>query len=274
MEITLTPETIGEIVTNATDVAYLPQFVNTTIDSSGRDALVEYLNFDDARIHVPGTQKTEGEDELTELPIEVKDVFKLMTFQDRYEESELVARIEAALPGVITKAIDQYPTGVLKNQDGGNIPAIITKTAQVDGTLASWVKAAADQSNDGFGRTGMILDRKAEPLLWEANTNSNSTLQTVTGGNGVQVLSAPVGYHEQFSPAGEYGYMVDRAGAFLVIQPSITLDVYSPHDDWTLRKANRVGVYAGIRLGFAVADGAARRLVAATGGTQARAAKA
>lgn len=261
MDITYSPEEVGAVFEKATNAINLEETYTVIFDNSGKDKVIQYVQLGDARKHVSGLKQETG-GSATPVDIEVGMVYEMLLFEDRYDYDQLQQEIYNALPAFITKAALQLPAGYVKAQDGTTaVPAVITETAPIDGTLASFVSAIETVEDEGWEVSKFNLDRRAKSLVRTANTNSLSTLSNVgTSGN---ILETPVQFHSKFAPAGEYGWAGDRDGNFLVIQPTITAEVHLPGDDWSLRQANQIGVFVGVRMGVASLPGSAVRLVAA-----------
>jgi len=260
MKINLTPTQIGTIYEEVEATAALPAYATTVYDPTANDSVAQYVQMDDARVHTSG-KKLEGNDTVTPLDVKVRSIYKLLTFDDSLQGNALVEEIIRQLPAVIAKAIDQLPAGYLLDQSGNVVPTVITKEETVDGTAASWMGVVDAQQKDHFGINGWVLDQSAVPLLRQANTNDFTTLGTADLPAGFRVGGAPFSFRDNFAKGDELGYALSKAGSRLVIQPSIKLRVFNPEDNWELQQLNQIGVYAGIRAGFAALPGAARRIV-------------
>lgn len=262
MELDLTPEQIGVAFSQAVQQSYLPQYASVSFDvESGADKVIEYVDLSPAKVHNPANgPKTEGTDTVTPIEFAIRSVYKTITLEDRYEESEIAAAVEERLPSILALAIDQYPTGQLE----GLTTPIFTETSIVDNTLDSWIDADGDLAADGFEKNAWILDARAKRNLIAANRNSVTNLGNVAVSDGADVLGAPARFHTKFAAPGELGYVLDGSGVFLAIEPTITVRHFGGHTgDYSLQLQNKIAVFVAIRMGVGLVPGAARRLVLA-----------
>lgn len=265
MDIQFTPEDLGAIFEKATNDVNLEDTYTVKYDTSGKDKVIHYIELNDARKHVKtigdGLKKETG-GTATPITIEVDTYYEMLYFDDKHDFDSLEQEVFNKLPAFISKAALQLPAGYLFAQDGTTVVApVITETAELDGTLASFVGAIEQVESEGFDVSRFNLDNRAKTLVRTANTNSLSTLTNIgTTGN---ILETPSQFLRKFAPVTEFGWAGDRDGNILVIQPTITAEVHLPQDDWFLRQRNEIGVYVGVRMGVASLPGSAVRLVAA-----------
>lgn len=267
MDINYTPEDAGAIFQKATDLVNLEDTYTVKFDTSGKDKVIHYIELNDARRHdrsIGDGLKKETGGTATPITIEVDTYYEMLYFDDKHDFSSLEQEVFNKLPSFIAKAALQLPAGYLFNQDGTTkVAPVITDTAEIDGTLASFVGALEGVEANGYDVSRFNLDKRAKTLVRTANTNSLSTLNNIgTTGN---ILETPAQFLRKFAPVGEFGWAGDRDANILVIQPQITAEVHLPENDWFLRQRNEIGVYVGVRMGVASLPGSAVRLVANAG---------
>jgi hypothetical protein len=125
-------------------------------------------------------------------------------------------------------------------------------TATVDDTAASWIAAIQSIADAGYAATGAILDTKLKPLLISALTEgTNVNPLTLSIEDGYNVAGIPVVFR---SNLGGKGFIADFTQMAVCFKNGVTAEIHDPKDDWTLRRQNKAGVYAGWRVGVGISD--------------------
>lgn len=253
MQLQFTDEQLTQIFGTTAKRSALLYFVNATQTSTDKDKIALSVNWSDAKFHTRGgADKEISDDEFKTFDVPMGDLYKLLTFEDYQLEDEpalvndVVTNLETIVPNTLDKAI--FPglvPGTPYDFSGVNV-----KT--VDDTAASWIAALQSVADAGYSATGAILDTKLKPLLISALTEgTNVNPLTLSIEDGYNVAGVPVVFRNGL---GGKGFIADFSQMAVCFKNGVTAEIHDPKTDWTLRRQNKAGVYAGWRVGVGISD--------------------
>lgn len=241
------------IITAAEEMSAATALVNVIPVSTKRDLVTHTFSAGDASFHNgDGTDKTVSDDELQAVEIFMSTLYKLLEFPDWQAEDaeETVKQIEAALPQVISKTLDKLVGG--GSVTGARFGGYTETPAVVDATAASWEAVFEALSANGHTPTGAILNTSFKGLIKQATTEgTNINPLNVNVSDGFQLGGIPVYFRDLGDTIGVIG---DFDKAILAISGDIDSEFHTPSENYELRKKNMAALYAGLRVGYGIAD--------------------
>lgn len=254
--ITLPADVIDGIIGSAQKASAVAAVATNVTTSSRRDQVAFSLGQGLAAFHAVGPSKKVSDADLTQVPVKMGSMYKLMEFPD-FEADDapgILASIEANLPGIMAATADAVAVGGTSIIPTSPFTGYKTAPLTVDATVDSW-EAAVSAAQAGGNASAMILDNSFKALLRSAVTEgSTSNPLTVAISDGFTVAGIPAYFRNLGSKKGVIG---DFSQAVFAHYNGITIEAHRPEDDYALRVKNAVAIYAGWRCGFAVADEAA-----------------
>ena len=256
MNIDLLPGQITDIFSKANKASAIAQLSNNESLLSPKDYLIHDFNGTPAKFHGKDSvgPKVETDDTLTETEIKVRTLYKLSSFADvDWDDAvgkRLIEQVIEKIPGIIAETYDQAAFGPAVVEGSPSV-GFTRPSLEVDETPDSWV-AALDSVGAGYSPNGWILDHSFKSALRKA-----ALVGTVTNPLGIDiqdgfnVAGAPAYFRDL---AGNRGVVGDFRQAVVATYSDISVEIHFPQDSWELRKANRIGVYVGLRTGFGVSN--------------------
>lgn len=265
INIPLEDETTGLLFTKSYEESAVAQLAEFEQLLSPRDQIVHNFNASGAKFHSPGgADKSAGVDTVTSTRVPVETMYKIMEFHDKqYDDrvaKRIIDRIEAQIPGIMAESLDRVPFGPQAIEDSP-APGFTEAAHTVDETAASWLGAVAALRAKGFRASGFLLDHAYEAPIRIAFTEG-SMVNPLTFGvqDGFSIAGIPVRFRDlgEDDAGNPFGVLGQWNQSVLVSYDRFEeLEVHLPGQDWALRLKNRIGVYAGWRLGFGVGNQAA-----------------
>lgn len=252
----LPPVVISSIFSKAREQSAVAQLARKESLLSPKDHIIYSFDGDDAKFHTPGgADKAEGADTVTDIDVPVRTLYKIMKFHDvDYDDAvgrRIIDQVVEKLPGFIAETYDKAvfgPTVVPTSPFGG-----FTGTPlEVDETPESWMAAYDAVTASGYTPTGWVLDKSMIAAVRRASTDGSITNPlSLAVGDGFPIAGAPAYFRKL---GGNRGVVGDWNQAVVATYSGLTIELHSPQNDFSLRKENAYAVYAGVRVGFGVAD--------------------
>lgn len=263
LSIEIPDETSGLLFSKSYEASAIAQVSSFEMLTSPRDQIVYSFNGDAAKFHGPNsvTEKTEGADKLTSQRVIVETMYKIFEFHDKHYDDavgkKIITQIENRIPGIMALSLDRVPFGGEAIEDSP-FDGFTEAAAEVDETTESWLEVLERFETTGYKASAFILDNRYKSAVRKAFTegsNVNPLSFGVTDGfsiAGVPAYFRDLGVDDEGVPFGALAQW--DQGVLVSYDEFDEVEIHLPNSDWGLRKLNRVGAYAGWRVGYGVAD--------------------
>lgn len=263
LSIDIPADTAGLLFSKSYDASAIAQVSAFEMLTSPRDHIIYGFNGAAAKFHGPDSlaNKSPGDDKLTSSRVIVETMYKIFEFYDKHYDDaigrKIISQIEAKIPGIMAMSLDRVPFGQEAIADSP-FDGFTETPAEVDETADSWLEALATLEATGYKPSAFILDNKFKAAVRKAFTEgSNVNPLTFGVSDGFSIAGIPVYFRDLGSDTegNPFGAVAQWDQGVLVSYDEFdAVEIHLPNGDWTLRQANRVGAYAGWRVGYGVAD--------------------
>lgn len=232
---------------------------------TGSQELIAYnYNGEDARYHdgKESTEKVISDDQLTEVNIITKTLYKWLEFSDReWADNRVVANaIENQTAFDLYRTLDKDAVAGQDLVPSSAFTGYTTSPLTIDGTAASVLAAVDAVASNGYQATAAILDVSFKPTLREAfveNTNTNQL--GVSIGDGTFIGDVPVYFRNLGAGVGLVG---DFDKLIVAYNNELNVVRYLADSDAYQGRRNKNAIKVSWQVGVGVADQAAFQPVA------------
>ena len=261
IQINLPDETSGRLFTDSYKISAVAQLAEFEQLTSPRDQVIYSFTGADAKFHSPGgPDKSAGDDVVLNTRVNIECMYKVIEIYDKiYDDAvgkKIIDQIEAKIPGIMALSLDKTLFGP-EAIDDAPFEGPTEVAVEVDATAASWLAAIATLEAKKQTPSAFILDESFKAAVRVAFTEGSMTNPLTFGvQDGFSIAGIPVYFrHLGTDAAGDpFGLLGDFSKVVVFSYDEFEeLEIHLPGQDWALRLKNRIGIYAGWRLGVGVA---------------------
>lgn len=223
--------------------------------TGSKEGVFYSFNGSDAEYHSGSdtTDKKVSDDQLTEVTIRTKTLYKWLEFSDEeFQDQRVIANaIENKTPYDLYRTLDKDAVGGKSLVPTSGFDGYTATPIQIDATAASWLDAVDAVSDNGYEATGIILDNSFRKVLRAAfveNTNTNQLGTTVR--DGIYVGDVPVFFRNLGEGVGIVG---DFRQAVVAYNNSLNVVHYDPNSDAYQGRRDKNAIKVSWRVGYGVA---------------------
>lgn len=223
--------------------------------SGSNEGVFYTFNGSDAEYH-SGTDTTDkkiSDDQLSEVTIRTKTLYKWLEFSDEeFQDLRVIANaIENKTPYDLYRTLDKDAVGGKSLVPTSGFDGYTATPLEVGATAASWLDAVDAVSDNGYEATGIILDNSFRKVLRAAfveNTNTNQLGTSIR--DGIYVGDVPVFFRNLGAGVGVVG---DFSQFVVAYNNNLNVVHYDPNSDAYQGRRDKNAVKVSWRVGVGVA---------------------